>query len=75
VPQEHPHRRVKLLGSTSAGVIPALLLDEASKLLSRKAARVIPQAIQEIYQMVFISSQRRFSYPTVLPHPRQELLK
>jgi hypothetical protein len=25
--------------------------------------------------MVFISSQRGFSYPAVLPHPRQELLK
>jgi hypothetical protein len=75
VPQEHPYRREKLLGSSSVGVIPALLLDEASKLLSRKAARIIPQAIQEIHQMVFISSQRRFSYPTVLPHPHQELLK
>ena len=25
--------------------------------------------------MVFISSQRGFSHPAVLPHPRQELLK
>jgi hypothetical protein len=43
VPQEHPHRREKLLGSSSAGVIPALLLNEASKLVSRKAARIIPR--------------------------------
>jgi hypothetical protein len=75
VPQEHPHRREKLFGSSSAGVIPALLLDEATKLLSRKTARIMPQAMQEIHQMIFISSQRSFSYPAVLPHPRQELQK
>jgi hypothetical protein len=53
----------------------ALLFDETTKLLSRKAAGIIPQTLQEIHQMVFISSQRGFSYPAVLPHPRQELLK
>jgi hypothetical protein len=50
-------------------------LDETTKLLSRKADWIIPQTIQEIHQMVFISSQRCLSYAAVLPHPRQELLE
>jgi hypothetical protein len=75
VPQEHPHRREKLLRPSGVGVIPALLLNETTKLLSRKAAWVIPQTIQEIHQMEFISLQRGFSHPAVLTHPGQELLK
>ena len=55
--------------------MPALFLDETTKLLSRKAAWIIPQTIEEIHQVVFISSQRGVSYAAVLPHPRQELLE